>query len=65
MVGDELFFARLHKDFVHLLQILGRQFGGTRVEAPILDGGVRGVYDESHVDVPYQNDDEAATLEDA
>ena len=51
MVGDELFFARLHKDFVHLLQILGRQFGGIRVEAPILDGGVRGVYAESHVDV--------------
>ncbi len=65
MVGDELFFARLHKDFVHLLQILGRQFGGMRVEAPILDGGVRGVYDESHVDVPYHNEDEAATQDDA
>ncbi len=59
MVGDELFFAKLHKDFVHLLQILGRQYGGMRVEAPILDGGVRGVYDGSHVSVPYRNTDEA------
>lgn len=65
MVGDELFFARLHKDFVQLLQILGRQFGGMRVEAPILDGGVRGVYDDTHVDVPYQNADEASTQDDA
>ena len=62
MAGDELFFAKLHKDFVHLLQILGRQFGGMRVEAPILDGGVRGVYDESHDDVPYRDEREATTL---
>lgn len=65
MVGDELFFARLHKDFVHLLQILGRQFGGMRVEAPILDGGVRGLYDESHDDVAYHHNDKAATQDDA
>lgn len=64
MVGDELFFARLHKDFVHLLQILGR-FGGMRVEAPILDGGVRGLYDESHDDVACHHNDEAATQDDA
>ena len=64
MVGDDLFFAKLHKDFVHLLQILGRQFGGMKFEAPILDGGVRGVYDESHVGVRFHNDDEAPMQDD-
>lgn len=47
MVGDELFFAKLHKDFVHLLQILGRQFGGMRVEDPLADGGVREMFDNN------------------
>ena len=64
MVGDELFFAKLHKDFVHLLQILGKQFGGMRMEAPILDGGVRGVYGDSHLDVPYHSRDESTTRDD-
>ena len=65
MVGDELFFAKLHKDFVHLLQILGKQFGGMRMEAPILDGGVRGVCNDCHVDGPYHSGDESTTRDDA
>ena len=65
MVGDELFFAKLHKDFVHLLQNLGKQFGGVRVEAPILDGGVRGVYDGSQVDMPYHSGDDSVRKDDA
>ena len=41
IVGNDLFFAELHKDFVLLLQNLGRLLGGLRVESPIYDGGVR------------------------
>ena len=34
MVGNDLFFAELHRSFVALLQCLGRQFGGVTVEPP-------------------------------
>ena len=34
MVGNDLFFAELHRSFVALLQCLGRQLGGLAVEPP-------------------------------
>lgn len=34
MVGNDLFFAELHRSFVVLLQCLGRQLGGLAVEPP-------------------------------
>lgn len=34
MVGNDLFFAELHRSFVALLQGLGRQLGGLAVEPP-------------------------------
>ena len=34
MVGNDLFFAELHRSFVVLLQSLGRQLGGLAVEPP-------------------------------
>lgn len=37
MVGNELFFAELHRDFVGLLQCLGRKLGGVVVEPPMSD----------------------------
>lgn len=37
MVGNDLFFAELHRSFVALLQCLGRQFGGVTVEPPSAD----------------------------
>lgn len=37
MVGNELFFAELHRSFVCLLQSLGRQFGGVTVQPPSAD----------------------------
>lgn len=37
MVGNDLFFAELHRSFVALLQCLGRQFGGVAVEPVIAE----------------------------
>ena len=37
MVGNDLFFAELHRSFVALLQCLGRQFGGVVVQPPVPD----------------------------
>ena len=40
IVGNESFFGGLHQEFVKLLQELGKQFGGMKIEAPIIDGGL-------------------------
>ena len=50
MVGNELFFAELHRSFVALLQCLGRQFGGVIVEPPVSDQELRESYYESQDD---------------
>ena len=47
MVGNDLFFAELHRSFVALLQCLGRQFGGVVVEPPVSDEELRdGFYED-------------------
>ena len=48
MVGNELFFAELHRNFVNLLQNLGRQFGGVVVEPPMTDQELRESFYEDH-----------------
>ncbi|KAL8828008.1 MAG: hypothetical protein Q9191_002845 [Dirinaria sp. TL-2023a] len=53
IVGNDLFFAELHRSFVGLLQCLGRQLGGLAVEPPTDEEDMessRGSYDgrESH-----------------
>ena len=48
MVGNELFFAELHRSFVNLLQSLGRQFGGVIVEPPMTDQELRESFYEDH-----------------
>ena len=40
IVGNEAFFGGLHQEFVKLLQELGKQFGGMRIEVPITDSGL-------------------------
>lgn len=50
MVGNDLFFAELHRSFVALLQCLGRQFGGVVVEPPMSES-----YYEDH-----EEDDQVA-----
>lgn len=42
LVGDEMFFAHLHGDFVGLLHALGEEHGGVRIEIAIVDGVIRG-----------------------
>ena len=37
MVDNDLFFAEIHRNFVTLLQCLGRQFGGVTVEPTLPD----------------------------
>ena len=40
IVGNESFFGAIHQEFVKLLQELGKQFGGMKIEAPIVDSGL-------------------------
>ena len=47
LVGDEMFFAHLHGDFVGLLHALGLEHGGVPVETSIVDGGIRGPLGET------------------
>lgn len=56
MVGNDLFFAELHRSFVALLQCLGRQFGGVVVEPPISDQELEESCCEDHDD----DDEESA-----
>ena len=56
MVGNELFFAELHRNFVTLLQNLGRQFGGVIVEPPMSDQELR----ESFYEGQEEDEDEVA-----
>lgn len=41
LVGDDMFFAHLHGDFVGLLHALGQELGGIPIETAIVDGGIR------------------------
>ena len=47
LVGDEMFFAHLHGDFVGLLHALGQEHGGWPIETAIVDGGIRGPLGEA------------------
>ena len=47
LVGDEMFFAHLHGDFVGLLHSLGQEYGGVPIETAIVDGGIRGPLGET------------------
>lgn len=42
LVGDEMFFAHLHGDFVGLLHALGEEHGGVPIEMAIVDDLIRG-----------------------
>ena len=54
MVGNDLFFAELHRTFVALLQCLGRHFGGVVVESPCSDEELSERYHEDHDTIEEQ-----------
>lgn len=53
MVGNDLFFAELHRSFVVLLQSLGRQLGGVSVEPPTEEDDSED-FESTHGDLPRQ-----------
>ncbi|MCJ1300019.1 hypothetical protein MMC08_002813 [Hypocenomyce scalaris] len=63
LVGDEMFFAHLHGNFVALLHALGQDHGGVPVKTAIVDGGIRGLLDESECRA-RQDVDEADDVDD-